>query len=85
MLFDEPTSALDPELVGSVLAVLRTLRTSGMTMMVVSHEMGFARTAADRVVFMDGGRIAAQGPPEFIFGPDAPARVREFVASIEHR
>jgi ABC-type polar amino acid transport system ATPase subunit len=56
-----------------------------MTMMVVSHEMGFARTAADRVVFMDGGRIAAQGPPEFIFGPDAPARVREFVASIEHR
>jgi polar amino acid transport system ATP-binding protein len=85
VLFDEPTSALDPELVGSVLAVLRTLRSSGMTMMVVSHEMGFARTAADRVVFMDGGKIAAQGPPDFIFGPNAPARVREFVASIEHR
>jgi polar amino acid transport system ATP-binding protein len=85
VLFDEPTSALDPELVGSVLAVLRTLRTSGMTMMVVSHEMGFARSAADRVVFMESGNIVAQGTPSFIFGPDAPARVREFVASVEHR
>jgi polar amino acid transport system ATP-binding protein len=85
VLFDEPTSALDPELVGSVLAVLRTLRTSGMTMMVVSHEMGFARTAADRVVFMEGGHIVAQGAPSFIFGPEAPARVQEFVANIEHR
>ncbi len=85
VLFDEPTSALDPELVGSVLAVLRSLRGSGMTMMVVSHEMGFARTAADRVVFMEGGNIVAQGSPAHIFGPDAPARVSEFVASIEHR
>jgi len=84
VLFDEPTSALDPELVGSVLAVLRSLRTAGMTMMVVSHEMGFARSAADRVVFMEGGRIVEQGPPAHIFGPDALPRVREFVATIEH-
>ena len=67
MLFDEPTSALDPELVGSVLAVMRSLRESGMTMIVVSHEMGFARAAADRVVFMDDGLIVEQGPPAQIF------------------
>ncbi|MEN9773367.1 MAG: hypothetical protein RL322_437 [Pseudomonadota bacterium] len=85
VLFDEPTSALDPELVGSVLAVLRELRTAGMTMMVVSHEMGFARGAADRVVFMESGAILDQGPPDRIFGPDAPARIRDFVASVEHR
>lgn len=85
VLFDEPTSALDPELVGSVLAVLRELRTTGMTMMVVSHEMGFARGAADRVVFMESGAILEQGPPELIFGPEAPARIRDFVASVEHR
>jgi len=85
VLFDEPTSALDPELVGSVLAVLRELRSAGMTMMVVSHEMGFARGAADRVVFMESGRIIEQGPPALIFGPQAPARIREFVASVEHR
>ena len=84
VLFDEPTSALDPELVGSVLAVLRSLRAAGMTMMVVSHEMGFARSAADRVVFMEGGSIVEQGPPAHIFGPDALPRVREFVATIEH-
>ncbi len=84
VLFDEPTSALDPELVGSVLAVLRSLRNAGMTMMVVSHEMGFARSAADRVVFMEGGRIVEQGPPAHIFGPGAMPRVREFVATIEH-
>jgi polar amino acid transport system ATP-binding protein len=85
VLFDEPTSALDPELVGSVLAVLRELRTSGMTMMVVSHEMGFARGAADRVVFMEAGQIVEQGPPAMIFGPEAPARIRDFVANVEHR
>ncbi len=84
VLFDEPTSALDPELVGSVLAVLRELRTAGMTMMVVSHEMAFARSAADRVIFMDAGSIIAQGEPAHIFGPEAPLRVRDFVASIEH-
>ena len=84
MLFDEPTSALDPELRGSVLAVMREMRESGMTMVVVSHEMRFARTAADRVLFMDQGRILEQGPPERIFNqPDHP-RIRDFIASIEH-
>ena len=83
MLFDEPTSALDPELVGSVLSVMREMRESGMTMVVVSHEMRFARSAADRVVFMDHGQILEEGPPEKLFGrPDHP-RVREFLASLE--
>ncbi len=83
MLFDEPTSALDPELVGSVLAVMRKMRESGMTMVVVSHEMRFARSAADRVIFMDHGRILEQGPPQRIFNEPEHARVREFIASIE--
>jgi len=83
VLFDEPTSALDPELVGSVLAVMRELRESGMTMVVVSHEMRFARSAADRVVFMDHGRILEQGPPERLFNaPDHP-RIREFLRTLE--
>src|SRR5271169_4204553 len=69
MLFDEPTSALDPELVGSVLAVMRSLRESGMTMVVVSHEMRFAREAAHRVVFMEDGLVCDEGPPTKIFGP----------------
>jgi ABC-type polar amino acid transport system ATPase subunit len=86
LLFDEPTSALDPELVGSVLKVMRELRESGMTMVVVSHEMEFARAAADRVVFMDGGVILEQGKPEKIFTDPAHARVGEFVARISsHR
>jgi polar amino acid transport system ATP-binding protein len=84
MLFDEPTSALDPELVGSVLAVMREMRESGMTMVVVSHEMRFARGAADRVVFMDHGRILEQGPPQKIFNQSDHSRIREFIASIEH-
>jgi len=84
MLFDEPTSALDPELVGSVLAVMREMRESGMTMVVVSHEMRFARSAADRVVFMDQGRILEQGPPQRIFNQPEHSRIREFIASIEH-
>jgi polar amino acid transport system ATP-binding protein len=84
LMFDEPTSALDPELVGSVLNVMRELRESGMTMVVVSHEMRFARSAADRVIFMDHGLILEQGPPEKLFNqPDHP-RIREFIASIEH-
>ena len=82
MLFDEPTSALDPELVGGVLAVMREMREWGMTMVVVSHEMRFARSAADRVVFMDHGRILEQGPPERIFSQPAHARTREFIASL---
>ena len=83
MLFDEPTSALDPELVGSVLAVMRSLRESGMTMIVVSHEMGFARAAADRVVFMDDGLIVEQGPPAQIFESPAQERTRAFIGQIQ--
>ncbi len=82
MLFDEPTSALDPELVGSVLAAMRELRDAGMTMVVVSHEMRFARDAADRVVFMDEGLIVEQGPPEQIFGAPQHARTRSFLADV---
>ena len=86
MLFDEPTSALDPELVSSVLQVMRALRESGMTMVVVSHELQFARAAADRVVFMDHGAILDQGAPEQIFANPEHARVRDFVATISaHR
>ncbi len=82
MLFDEPTSALDPELVGSVLAVMRELRGAGMTMVVVSHEMRFAREAADRVVFMDEGAIVEEGPPEQLFGAPGHARTRSFLANF---
>ncbi|HKU99011.1 MAG TPA: amino acid ABC transporter ATP-binding protein [Vineibacter sp.] len=86
VLFDEPTSALDPELVGSVLQVMRDLRDAGMTMLVVSHELQFARAAADRVVFMEGGVIVEQGPPAQIFGDPQQARTRAFVARIDgHR
>ncbi len=84
MLFDEPTSALDPELVGGVLAVMREMRESGMTMVVVSHEMRFARSAADRVIFMDHGRILEEGPPEKLFNAPEHERVKEFIASIGH-
>ena len=84
VLFDEPTSALDPELVGGVLNVMRELRESGMTMVVVSHEMRFARSAADRVIFMDDGLIVDEGPPESIFNHPKHPRIRDFIASIEH-
>ncbi len=83
MLFDEPTSALDPELVGSVLQVMRALRESGMTMVVVSHEMGFARAAADRVVFMADGRIVEQGTPAAVFGNPQQDRTRAFLGQVE--
>jgi len=82
MLFDEPTSALDPELVGSVLKTMRELREDGMTMVVVSHEMGFARAAADRVLFMDQGEVVEAGAPDEIFERPAQARTREFVQQI---
>ncbi|WP_395893772.1 amino acid ABC transporter ATP-binding protein [Arthrobacter sp. AZCC_0090] len=82
MLFDEPTSALDPELVGDVLAVMRQLAASGMTMIVVTHEMGFARDVADRVVFMHGGRIIEQGPPSEVLGNPQHERTRAFLASV---
>jgi ABC-type polar amino acid transport system ATPase subunit len=83
MLFDEPTSALDPELVGSVLNVMRDLRESGMAMVVVSHEMGFARNAADRVLFMDHGVVIEEGPPAQIFEAPAQERTRAFVGQIQ--
>jgi len=82
VLFDEPTSALDPELVNSVLAVMRMLRNEGMTMVVVSHEMRFARDAADRIVFMAEGQIVEQGPPREIFGAPQHPRLREFLSSV---
>jgi polar amino acid transport system ATP-binding protein len=82
MLFDEPTSALDPELVGAVLNVMRDLRKAGMTMVVVSHEMRFAREAADRIVFMADGQILEQGTPAEIFGNPQQARTRDFVSEL---
>ena len=83
MLFDEPTSALDPELVGSVLAVMSDMAKAGMTMVVVSHEMRFARDAADRVVFMDHGVIVEQGTPSEVFGQARHRRTRAFVSQLE--
>jgi ABC-type polar amino acid transport system ATPase subunit len=84
VLFDEPTSALDPELVGGVLKVMRELKDTGMTMVVVSHEMAFARAAADRVVFMDRGAIVEQGPPAEVFGAPRHERLREFLSRLDH-
>lgn len=79
MLFDEPTSALDPEIVGEVLDVMKNLASSGMTMVVVTHEMGFAREVSDRVIFMDGGVILESGSPEEIFSNPKEPRTREFL------
>jgi ABC-type polar amino acid transport system ATPase subunit len=82
MLFDEPTSALDPELVGGVLEAMRELRQDGMTMVVVSHEMAFARAAADRVVFMADGAIVEQGTPDQVFGNPQHERTKAFIGQI---
>jgi len=82
MLFDEPTSALDPEMVGEVLLVMRDLARDGMTMVCVTHEMGFAREVADRVVFMDQGRILEIAPPEKFFGQPEHPRLRKFLSDI---
>lgn len=82
MLFDEPTSALDPEMVKEVLEVMKALAESGMTMMVVTHEMGFAREVADRVIFVDGGKILEQGSPEEVFTNPKEQRTKEFFAKI---
>ena len=82
MLFDEPTSALDPETVGEVLGVMKTLADEGMTMVVVTHEMGFAREVADRVVFMDGGVVVEQGPPKQIFEDPKHQRTRAFLSKV---
>jgi len=82
MLFDEPTSALDPELVGEVLEVMRALAKGGMTMLVVTHEIGFAKSAADSVVFMDDGVIVESGPPEEVLGNPQHARTKAFLAEV---
>lgn len=84
MLFDEPTSALDPEMVGEVLAVMRELAAEGMTMMCVTHEMGFAREVADRVWFMDAGRIVEIAQPDDFFNRPATERAQKFLADIRH-
>jgi len=82
MLFDEPTSALDPELVGEVLDVMRRLAQEGMTMIVVSHEIGFAREVADTAVFMDGGVVVESGPPAELFGAPRHERTRAFLSKV---
>ncbi|NMI03590.1 amino acid ABC transporter ATP-binding protein [Paenibacillus sp. SZ31] len=82
MLFDEPTSALDPEMVGEVLGVMKDLASEGMTMMIVTHEMGFAREVADRVIFMDGGYIVEQGTPAEIFGNPKNERTISFLEKV---
>ncbi|MEV7626717.1 amino acid ABC transporter ATP-binding protein [Actinoplanes sp. NPDC089786] len=82
LLLDEVTSALDPELVGEVLSMIRDLKTEGMTMVLATHEMGFARQVADRVAFLDGGRVLEEGPPEQVLGDPTEARTRQFLARI---
>ena len=82
MLFDEPTSALDPEMVGEVLSVMKDLANDGMTMAVVTHEMGFAREVATRVLFMDEGNIMEQGTPEQIFNDPKNDRTKEFLSKV---
>ena len=82
MLFDEPTSALDPEMVGEVLDVMKTLAKEGMTMVVVTHEMGFAREVGDRVLMMDTGKLIEEGPPEHFFKNPTHSRTKEFLSQI---
>jgi ABC-type polar amino acid transport system ATPase subunit len=84
MLFDEPTSALDPEMIGEVLDAMADLARGGMTMVVVTHEMGFARRVADRVVFMDGGSVVEEGAPEELFGDPKSERLQRFFGQILH-
>ncbi|GHI03299.1 ectoine/hydroxyectoine ABC transporter ATP-binding protein EhuA [Streptomyces cellostaticus] len=82
ILFDEPTSALDPELVGEVLSVIKDLATSGTTLVIVTHEIGFAREVADRIVFIDGGRIVEQGPPAQVLDKPRHERTRDFLSKV---
>lgn len=82
MLFDEPTSALDPEMVGEVLEVMKKLAEGGMTMVIVTHEMGFAREVGDRILFMDGGKIIEEGTPEELFGQPSHPRTKEFLSKV---
>lgn len=84
MLFDEPTSALDPEMVGDVLEVMKNLADSGMTMIIVTHEMGFAKQVADRVVFFESGKIQESGAPEQVFNAPKNARLQEFLSKVMH-
>ena len=85
LFFDEPTSALDPELTGEVLKVIRQLADEHMTMVIVTHEMAFARAVADTVVFMDGGVIVEQGPPEQVLGAPREERTRQFLARYSEK
>ena len=82
MLFDEPTSALDPEMVGEVLAVMKELAADGMTMVVVTHEMGFAREVGNRILFMDGGKIVEQGTPDAVFNHPQNPRLQDFLSKV---
>jgi polar amino acid transport system ATP-binding protein len=84
ILFDEPTSALDPELVGEVLSVMRLLATEGMTMIVVTHEMGFAREVADRVIFIDGGKIVEEGVARTVLSDPQHERTKDFLRRVTH-
>jgi len=85
MLFDEPTSALDPELVGEVLGVIRGLAEAGMTMIIVTHEVRFARDVADRIVFIDDGVIIEQGPPAEVLDRPMHERTRRFLRTVSHQ
>ena len=82
MLFDEPTSALDPEMVGEVLDVMRDLAGTGVTMIVVTHEMGFAAQVADRVIFMDGGEVIETGPPQQVLSAPREPRTQNFLSAV---
>ena len=82
MLFDEPTSALDPEMIGEVLEVIREVALEGMTMVIVTHEMGFAREVANRVMFINEGTIAEEGTPEEVFGAPKSERLQEFLSRV---
>jgi polar amino acid transport system ATP-binding protein len=84
MLFDEPTSALDPEMVGDVLDVMKNLAESGMTMIIVTHEMGFAKQVADRVVFFESGKIQESGTPDQVFDAPKNERLQEFLSKVTH-
>ena len=85
ILFDEPTSALDPELVGEVLNVIRRVAEEGVSMVIVTHEMNFAREVADRILFMDGGVVMEDTSPEQFFGNPKNERIRQFIRKVEHR
>jgi polar amino acid transport system ATP-binding protein len=84
MLFDEPTSALDPEMVGEVLNVMKDLAKAGMTMVIVTHEMGFAKEVGDRVLFMDGGKIVEEGTPKALFDQPSHPRTIDFLSKVLH-